>query len=120
MSEVVYYKGKLIPVDFLINESLEERCKRIIGNVELEDCYNSYQEKLMDDYDYYEDYVIHNGILYSVEKNRLNHEQSLFIAKSDYDTGTVNFEVRYYNGGTSFDEAIKYAFEKERKNTNEN
>jgi len=115
MSEVVYYKGKLKPVDFLINETLEERCKRIIGDVELEDCYDSYQEKLMDDYDYYEDYIIHNDILYSVEKNRLDPEQSMFTSKRN-DDGTVNFEVRYYNGGTSFDEAIEYALKnKERK-----
>jgi len=109
MSETVYYKGKLIPVDFLINETLEERCKRIIGDVDLED-YESYQEMLIDDYNYYEDYVIHNDILYSVKKNRLDPEQSMFVAKRDNDTGIVDFEVRYYDGGTSFDEAIKYAF----------
>jgi len=109
MSETVYYKGKLIPVDFLINETLEERCKRIIGDVDLED-YESYQEMLIDDYNYYEDYVIHNDILYSVKKNRLDPEQSFFMSKRN-DNGTVNFEVRYYNGGTSFDETIEYAFE---------
>jgi len=115
MSEVVYYKGILKPVDFLVGETLEERCKRIIGDVELEDCYDSYQEKLMDDFDYYESYVIHNDILYSVEKNRLDPEQSFFMSKRN-DNGTVNFEVRYYNGGTSFDEAIEYALKnKERK-----
>lgn len=113
MSEVVYYKGILKPVDFLTGETLEERCKRIIGDVALED-YESYQEKLMDDFDYYEQYIIHDDILYSVEKNKYDPEDSLFIAKTDYDTGIVDFEVRYYNGGTSFDEAIEYAFDNEK------
>lgn len=111
MSETVYYKGILKPVDMLIGEGIEERCKRIIGNVELEDYYESYQEKLMDDYDYYEKYVIHNGILYSVEKQNFDPEESIFIANRN-DDGTINFEVRYYNGGCSFDEAIDYALSK--------
>lgn len=111
MSEVDYYKGKLIPVSVLIGESLEETCKRIIGNVELEDYYDTYQEKLISDYDYYEKYVIYNGILYSVEKKSLDPEESVFIASRN-DDGTINFEVRYYNGGCSFDEAVGYALAK--------
>jgi len=63
----------------------------------------------MGDYDFYEKYVIYDDILYSVKKNRLDPEQSLFMAHRN-DDGTVDFEVRYYNGGTSFDEAIEYVF----------
>lgn len=110
MSETVYYKGILKPVDFLIGETLEERCKRIIGDVELEDYYDSYQEKLMNDYDYYQKYIIHNDILYFVEKKNVDPDEDIFKANRNVD-GTVDFEVKYYNGGCSFDEAIEEAFE---------
>jgi len=112
MSETVYYKGVLKPVDFLMEEDLEARCKRMLkeefGDEELEDYYDSFEEQLLDKY--YTQFILNDNILYSVEKKSLDPDDSLFIAKRN-DDGTVDFEVRYYNGGTSFDEAIEYAFE---------
>ena len=110
MSETVYYKGKLKDVVRLDNETLEEQCKRII-NCELDDdYYKTFKEMLLDEY--YDKYVIYGDILYSiVEKISLDADGSIFNMSND-DDGTLNFEVRYYNGGCSFDEAIEHAFER--------
>jgi len=110
MSETVYYKGKLKDVVRLDNETLEEQCKRII-NCELDDdYYKTFKEMLLDEY--YDKYVIYGDILYSiVEKISLDADGSIFNMSND-DDGTLNFEVRYYNGGCSFDEAIECAFER--------
>jgi len=110
MSETVHYKGKLQEIIKLGNETLEEQCK-IILNKELDDNFMSYQEYLLDEY--YQKYIVHDGILYSVEKQNVEQDQDIFnISYSG--CCSFNFEVKYYNGGCSFDEAIEYAFERRR------
>ena len=112
MSETVYYKGKLKPVGFLIGEDLEARCKRMLKDLdddELEYYYESFKEQLLDKY--YTQFILCNDILYSVEKKTLDPDDSFFTSKLN-DDGTVDFEVRYYNGGCSFNEAIECAFER--------
>ena len=107
MSETVHYRGTLTVVERLNNESLEEQCKRLMENCELDIWNHSYQEKLMDDN--YEGYVIREDILYSVDKKDIGYDEDIFII-TDGENGKLNFEVKYYNGGCSFDEAVEYAF----------
>lgn len=109
MSETVHYKGTLIQVERLENETLEEQCKRLLNNAELPSWCDSYQEMLMDEF--YEKYIVHNGILYHVDKVDIDPDSDLFKA-SIGENGVINFEVRYYNGGCSFEEAIEEALDK--------
>jgi len=112
MSETVYYKGTLTEVYRLENETLEDQCKRILQVEEFnDDYYDSFQEMVLDQS--YERYIVQDGILYAVQRQELNSEDSLFNISKNED-GTLNFEVRYYNGGCSFDEAIEYAFENKK------
>jgi len=110
MSETVHYKGTLTEVYRLENETLEEQCKRVLWVEEFnDDYYDSFQEMLLDQS--YERYIVHNDILYSVTRQELNTEDSLFNMSKNED-GDFDFEVRYYNGGCGFDEAIERAFER--------
>lgn len=107
MSEMVHYKGTLYLIPRL-NETLEEQCKKILGNVELDEDYNYYEKMLL--HTKYKEYIIYDDKLYSIKKNSLDPDANFFTANR-ITNGIINFEVRYYNGGTSFDEAIEYAFE---------
>jgi len=110
MSDTVHYKGKLQEIIKLGNETLEEQCKRILDK-ELDDDYISYQEYLLDEC--YQKYIVHDNILYSVEKQNVAQDQDIFnISYSG--CCSFNFEVRYYNDSCSFDEAIEHAFDRRR------
>ena len=114
MSETVHYKGTLREVYRHENDTLEGQCKRILNgsNKELDiECYDSYKEMLLDE-GYY-DYIILDDILYSVNKQNIDPDNDVFNMSEEAD-GTFNFEVKYYNGGCSFIEAIECAFENKK------
>jgi len=106
MSETVQYRGTLTVVERLPNETIGGQCKRMLGERELGEWNGSYQEQLIDEN--YERYIIHEGTLYSVEKKEVGEDDTFII--TDGKDGKLNFEVRYYNGSCSFNEAIEYAF----------
>lgn len=107
MSSTVHYKGILKKVERLEGESLEEQCKRLLENKELPSYFDSYQEYLTDLF--YKSMVIHNDTIYKAEKEEIDPDNDIFNATLK-DNGEIEFEVRYYNGGCSFDEAIEEAF----------
>ena len=112
MSEMVHYTGKIAPVGKLPNETLEEQCKRILAKynyLDLKSYCDSWREMLCEEL--YERYVIACGEVYKVvEKNYKDMDEDIFNAHENGD-GTIDYEVMYYNGGCSFNEAIEYALE---------
>lgn len=107
MSETVHYRGKLIyqeknsPTD-----TLEEQCKRVM-NGEKKDYYDTFQEALTDTY--YREYVIQDDKLYKVtDFSDIEEYEDIFRAKK-INGQDFEFEVKYYNGGCGFEEAIDYA-----------
>ncbi|MDP4159789.1 MAG: hypothetical protein Q8911_08515 [Bacillota bacterium] len=108
MSETVHYRGTLTVVERSVNETLEEQCKRILGYPELESYHDSFQEQLL--HENYHAYVIHDDVLYFVEKQDIDPDEDICRVEKN-SNGTFDFEVKYYNGGCSFDEAIQEAFE---------
>jgi len=111
MSYWEHYKGNLTKVERLENESLEEQCKRLLEGkmsreVILPDYYDSYAEMLIDEF--YEEYYVYNGILYLMYREFIDSEGDIFNANEE-ENGTINFEVRYWNGGCGFNEAIERA-----------
>ena len=108
MSETVHYRGTLTEVDMLDNETLEEQCKRLLGDTELLSYYKSYQEMLLDQF--YEIYIIYDDTLYLVEKRNYEPDGDIFWSKGNEDR-SISFEVKYYNGGCGFNEAIEEALE---------
>ena len=112
MSETVHYTGKLQLVHKIPNETLEEQCKRILTEhnyFELNGYCDSWREMLCEEL--YERYVISCGEVYKViEKNHKGMDNDVFNAHDNKD-GTIDYEVMYYNGGCSFNEAIEIALE---------
>jgi len=106
MSETVHYRGSLKEVTRLENESLEDQCKRLLANKDLPSYFDSYREMLLDES--YKEYVVHDGKLYSVNREDVDPDGDIFLS-GEGENGDINFEVRYYNGGCSFDEAIEAA-----------
>lgn len=108
MSEVVHYRGKLYEVEKLENETLEEQCKRLLENKELDEFYDSYKEMLLDDLSDY--FTEHNEVIYRITKENVDIDEDIFQMNKNED-GSISFEVKYYNGGCGFSEAIEEAFE---------
>jgi hypothetical protein len=106
LSETVHYKGVLKKVERYEGETLEEQCKRLMGNKELPSYFDSYEEYLVDEN--YKKITIQNGVVYRVEKEDVDPDSDIFKANIN-DKGEIEFEVRYYNGGCGFDEAIEEA-----------
>ena len=108
MSEARHFSGKLVYLEKNSpTESIEQQCKRIF-DAEIPEWADSYQEALLDEY--YQEYIVHEGKLYAV-KDRIERDEDEDIFRMKKINGTDReFEVRYYNGGCSFDEAIDEAF----------
>ena len=100
MSQTDHYKGKLTPT----GKTTEE----FIGNVLLEEgCTYEDAEEYFEDH-YYEDAVIHDGMVFTVEKEFIEETDNIFKSENNSD-GSISFEVKYYNGGCGFSEAIEEA-----------
>ncbi len=110
MSEMVHYKGKLHKIEKVNNETLEEQCKRVLDIDELPKYYNTYEEKLLCES---EEYITYNGALYSATKENIDLDSDIFLSSEDKN-GIINFEVKYYNGGCGFREAIEYALKNKK------
>lgn len=92
MSETVYYKGKLIPTGKTLVE---------------------FDSNAEDIYDHYLDAVEIDGMIYTVEKRYADPYEDIFNSTKNED-GTIDFEVKYYNGGCSFNEAIEQAIKESK------
>ena len=106
MSETRHYRGtlKLIATG---KEQMEEKAKEYlnsIGETELPSYHDSWVEFLEDTF--YKEYVHLDDKLYVVEKEDVGEEDVFVASKTD---NGYKFEVQYYDGGMSFDEAIEEA-----------
>lgn len=107
MSETVRYTGKIKLLERINNETLEEQCERIAEENHCREFigyYDNWQEVIM--YELVDKYVIHNDKVYEVlEQKDVDIYESVFKGLKNKDR-TINYDVMYYNGGCSFDEAI--------------
>lgn len=95
MSQTDHYKGKLTP----LGQSVEAFC----NSDEIPDYYDSVSEWFDDNY-YKSNFAI-CGMVYSVQKEFVDEADDIFKSTKNQD-GTIEFEVKYYNGGCGFNEAI--------------
>ena len=112
MSDIEHYKGRIRKEEKLPGESLEDLCKRIAnqhGFYELTRWCDTWEELVMDEL--YKRCAIVDDELFLVEnKKHVNDMQDVFYASKNND-GSINFEVLYYNGSISFNDAIRNAFQ---------
>jgi hypothetical protein len=109
MSEQVSYKGKLKKITDK-NLSLEEQCKSICKshNINSLGWHDSYIDVVRFDLD--DDYTISNNEIYKILEKKSYDDFEWCIVKKNSD-GTYDFDVSYYNGGCSFEEAIENGFD---------
>lgn len=107
MSETDHYRGKLIYQQKNSHtDTLEEQCKRVLGGKK-QGYHDTFEEAIRDIM--YKEYVIKGDKLYKV-----TNLESIDVDKDIFRSKKINgkdfeFEVKYYNGGCGFDEAIYYA-----------
>ena len=115
MSEIVHYKGKLIEIKVRPSVSLQDIAKQIIDErgIEWSDYYLEYHK-----YDHIfvlcdtlrDEYVYVNDRLYKFTKDYLDLDNDIYESELN-DDGSIDYEVKYYNGGCSFEEAIYNALD---------
>ena len=127
MSEIKHYVGKLKEVFPDIRETFEEMCHRIlleenvIGKDEIvEDYYYSEWSAVLEEnlYDKYivtadKDYEKHLFII--SEKKKVSDGCDVYNMHENVN-GEYEYEVVYYDGGTSFDDAINFAYYEMKNN----
>lgn len=111
MSETEYHRGKVIEIKQLEGEDIQETAKRILSelNIEMKDYYDNYLDCLQNEA--YEGVVFANDKLYRVVDDiKIDIDTDIFRAEENSD-GSISYEVKYYNGGCGFNEAIEEALE---------
>lgn len=127
MSEMKHYVGKLKEVYSGSKETFEEMCHRIllkenvVGTDEIvEDYYYSEWSNVLQE-NLYDKYIVtvdknYEKHLFMISEKREVHEGCDVYNMHKNINGEYEYEVIYYDGGTSFDDAINFAYyEMERK-----
>lgn len=104
MSDTVHYKGKLTPTGKTISGYIGDDYLKSGDYSSAEDYFND---------NYYQAAIEYDGHVFEVEKEEVDtdSDSDIFVSSKNKD-GSINFEVRYYNGGCGFDKAIDEALKK--------
>lgn len=104
MSNYETHKGKLIPVD-LEGKSLEEYCKKLLDDSGYVYDYTEWKQ----DFDelMFDSYFIHEDTLYKIEDVERDDVDEYLEATKDKDTGIIEYNMRFYNGGTCLSEMLE-------------
>ena len=113
MSETVHYKGIATKIEQPNDKTLLDVAKGILKsrNKEIADYYDNAIECLVQEF--YDEYFYHpkTQTLYSITKSAHDLEEEIIKAEPRED-GTIEYELRYYNGGAGFEECMEEAFDK--------
>ena len=116
MSDIEHIRGKLIPVtnwiDFDGDATMEDKCKAVMQHegISKQTWHESWREAFNDEC--YRKFYIHANNIYKVEGEELDADEDIYRSSANSD-GSFEFEVKYYKGGCSFDEAIGEALNDE-------
>jgi hypothetical protein len=111
MSKTEHRKGTLTPVG-INGQTVEEKYKAAcnhLGGTKLP-TYRSTWEEYFDDVGYRKMFF-YNDVFYEIHQEEVDPDNTIANAIQNND-GTVDFEVRWHNGGASFDEVLVDAFAK--------
>lgn len=107
MSETVQYTGKLTEIDLkglTVEKKAEEIFEKLGG---VENLYSSFADWLL--YEMDKEYYVDGEKLYEISDfKNIDSDDDIFQAKKQTD-GSIDFNVRFYNGGCCLDEALEVA-----------
>jgi hypothetical protein len=114
MSETVHYRGRVIKVAVGL-EGSKEYATSILKerNKVVKDYYKGNAIKCLCE-EYYEEFFFYSKTndMYKIEsKNDVDVYEDIIEAKI-IDTGVIEYELKYYNGGAGFKECLEEAFNK--------
>lgn len=98
MSETVHYEGKLKPTGKGLYQYIE-------GD-NIPHYYDDKAEYFNDEYS--SKATLINNLVFEIEREEKEDDCDIFKSSENED-GTISFEVKYYNGGCGFSEAIDEA-----------
>ena len=106
MSDYEHSKGKLTPVEIV--GDLENTAKLLLEKMEIEPVgwYDNFLEQF--EVETYRTYIVLNDKIYKIESTPIDIYDDILNAVENEDE-TIDFEVKFYNGGCSFSEAIEIA-----------
>ena len=109
MSETEHVKGKLVIAQ---TGDAGGFCKKYVESLGIDfddEYYDSYEEFVREEC--YETHFIHNDNVYLIDsKEEVDPYNDIINAKQNED-GTIDFELRWYNGGASMGECLGLALE---------
>lgn len=111
MSETVHYRGRMTEIKPRHSVDLNGVAREICDSrgLEKQSFHRDYVELLCDEL--YDEYITINQKLFSLEKVELDCDEEIMRAEQNLD-GSISYEVRYYNGGCGFNEAVEEALDK--------
>lgn len=112
MSDIEHDKGILIPI--LRSKDLENAAKCIFKFEKWTTDAPTYLEALSDIG--YRKYIVINNTIYKINNTKLDIDDILRSSKNA--NGSINYEVKFYNGGCDFNEALNGAYENMDDNSN--
>jgi hypothetical protein len=113
MSRTVHYRGIATKIEQPTDKTLIDVAKDILKgrNKNIASHYRNAIDCLVQEF--YSEYFYHPKTqnLYSITKTEYDSEEDIIKAEPKED-GTIEYELRYYNGGAGFDECMVAAFNK--------
>jgi hypothetical protein len=113
MSKTVHYRGVATKIEQPHDKTLLDVVKGILKerNYVVADYYNNALECLTQEF--CDEYFYHpkTQTLYSITKTDHDLDEEIIKAEPK-DDGTIEYELRYYNGGAGFEECMEEAFDK--------
>ena len=113
MSETVHYRGIATQIAPFDDKTALDVAKEILENkgVYIAECYDNAIDCLTEKF--YNEYFFHHKTqkLYNITKTEHDLDDDIIKASLNED-GTIEYELRYYNGGAGFDECMEEAFDK--------
>lgn len=116
MSQVEVHIGRLLKVDKLEEESIENWCKEYCqqnGCEHLEGWYNNWEECFRNVFSN-EFVIVNNNIYRIIEDKEFSDCEDIFEAYTN-ELGQIQYCLSYYNGGCGFGEAIETALKRMEK-----
>jgi hypothetical protein len=114
MSETVHYRGVATKIEQPNDKTLIEVAESILKerNIELDEYYEGNSIKqLCEDMHYEFFYYPGTNSLYSITRECVDQYDDIIQAELK-DNGTIEYDLKYYNGGAGFEECLEEAFDK--------